>query len=68
MPRNIIRILTSSDRGEATLWNASGMLVGSYTIRGTETEITAPSESGIYILNVRLSNGKGDTFKIVVKK
>lgn len=68
MPNHIIRISTSEPSGTATLWTADGMLVGEYLINSEETDIHAPSQSGIYILNVRLSNGKGEAVKIVVKK
>ena len=68
MPNHVICISTSEPKGSATLWTTDGMLVGEYLINSEDTYIHAPSQSGIYILNVRLNNGKGEAVKIVVKK
>ena len=54
--------------GTLRVWNALGILVGTYSMPDGQLTIPAPSTTGIYVLELLLDDGQHQNVKIVVNK
>lgn len=57
----------STEPGQASLYNRSGILVGSWQVQEGNNQITVPVEKGLYLLRILTDSGNIETQKLIVE-
>ncbi len=64
---NTLVHVLSTEPGQASLYNRSGILVGSWQVQEGNNQITVPVEKGLYLLRILTDSGNIETQKLIVE-